>query len=102
MYTHLIGIEIEVTKLLIDSYLQFFLHILDKVKELIAEIFWQINLGMMSASLVPDITGVEIMQQLEQFRSRTQMTSEELRRLEQDQESFALHYHECNKLNSTS
>lgn len=57
---------------------------------------------MMSASLVPDITGVEIMQQLEQFRSRTQMTSEELRRLEQDQESFALHYHECNKLNSTS
>lgn len=58
----------------------------------------QMGLGMMQQA-IPDITAVEIMQQLELFRSRTQITSEELRKLEQEQESFALQYHECNKLN---
>ncbi|XP_046658831.1 signal transducer and activator of transcription 5B [Homalodisca vitripennis] len=58
------------------------------------------GLGIMPTGVVADITAVEIMQQLELFRSRTQMTSEDLRKLEQEQESFALHYHECNKLNA--
>jgi signal transducer and activator of transcription 5B len=54
--------------------------------------------GMMSAGLAADTTAIEILQQLEIFRGRTQVTCEELRKLEQEQESFALQYHECSKL----
>uniref|UniRef100_A0A0K8T940 Signal transducer and activator of transcription n=1 Tax=Lygus hesperus TaxID=30085 RepID=A0A0K8T940_LYGHE len=42
----------------------------------------------------------EILQQIEVIRSRTQDTAEELRRMEQEQEAFALQYHECTKLNA--
>ncbi|XP_024081197.1 signal transducer and activator of transcription 5B-like [Cimex lectularius] len=42
----------------------------------------------------------EIAQQLEILRARTHETSEDLRRMEQEQESFALQYHECTKLNA--
>ncbi|XP_014206630.1 signal transducer and activator of transcription 5B isoform X2 [Copidosoma floridanum] len=41
----------------------------------------------------------EIAQQLEALRRRTQETGEDLRKMEQEQESFALAYHECTKLN---
>ncbi|XP_054272701.1 signal transducer and activator of transcription 5B isoform X2 [Macrosteles quadrilineatus] len=57
------------------------------------------GLGMMQTCLVTD-TAMQIMQELERFRSLTQVTCEELRKLEQEQESFALQFHECNKLNT--
>lgn len=41
----------------------------------------------------------EITQQLDIMRSRTDETAEDLRRMEQEQESFALQYHECTKIN---
>jgi STAT protein, all-alpha domain len=46
-----------------------------------------------------DIIQAEINQQLEYLRIRTQKTGEECRRIEQEQEAFALQYHECTKLN---
>ncbi|KAJ8681673.1 hypothetical protein QAD02_017465 [Eretmocerus hayati] len=42
----------------------------------------------------------EIAQQLEVLRRRTQETGEDLRKIEQEQESFAIAYHECTKLNA--
>uniref|UniRef100_A0A0V0G7K5 Signal transducer and activator of transcription n=1 Tax=Triatoma dimidiata TaxID=72491 RepID=A0A0V0G7K5_TRIDM len=42
----------------------------------------------------------EITQQLDIMRSRTDETAEDLRRMEQEQESFALQYHECTKINA--
>lgn len=42
--------------------------------------------------------GAEIAQQVEYLRRRTQETGEDLRRMEQEQEAFALQYHECFKL----
>jgi len=48
-----------------------------------------------------DIIQAEINQQLEYLRLRTQKTGEECRRIEQEQEAFALQYHECTKLNGT-
>ncbi|GLG97418.1 Signal transducer and transcription activator [Gryllus bimaculatus] len=50
-------------------------------------------------SLVPD-SSAEIAQQLDFLRRRTQETGEDLRKMEQEQESFALQYHECTKLNA--
>lgn len=42
----------------------------------------------------------EIAQQLEILRRKTQETGEDLRRMEQEQEAFAISYHECTKLNA--
>jgi signal transducer and activator of transcription 5B len=42
----------------------------------------------------------EIAQQLDALRRRTQETGEDLRKMEQEQESFAISYHECTKLNA--
>ncbi|PNF23502.1 Signal transducer and activator of transcription 5B [Cryptotermes secundus] len=50
-------------------------------------------------SLIPD-SNAEIAQQLDYLRRRTQETGEDLRKMEQEQESFALQYHECTKLNA--
>ena len=49
------------------------------------------------SALLPDASG-EIVQQLEILRQRTQDTSEDLRRMEQEQEAFALEYHELTKI----
>lgn len=48
--------------------------------------------------LIPD-SNAEIAQQLDYLRRRTQETGEDLRKMEQEQEAFALQYHECTKLN---
>lgn len=40
----------------------------------------------------------EILQQLDMLRKRTQETGEDLRRMEQEQEAFALEYHELTKI----
>lgn len=45
-------------------------------------------------------TGAEILHKIELLRRRTQESGEDLRRMEQEQESFALQYHECTKLNA--
>ncbi|XP_058798217.1 signal transducer and activator of transcription 5B [Phymastichus coffea] len=42
----------------------------------------------------------EIAQQLDSLRRRTQETGEDLRKMEQEQESFAIAYHDCTKLNA--
>lgn len=42
----------------------------------------------------------EIAQQVEGLRHRTQETGEDLRKMEQEQEAFAISYHECTKLNA--
>jgi len=44
-------------------------------------------------------SNAEIAQQLDYLRRRTQETGEDLRKMEQEQEAFALQYHECTKLN---
>ena len=53
---------------------------------------------MTGGLLVPD-SNAEIAQQLDFLRRRTQETGEDLRKMEQEQEAFALQYHECTKLN---
>lgn len=50
--------------------------------------------GMMDIDIVS-----EMAQQIEGLRRRTQETAEDLRKIEQEQESFAICYHECTKLN---
>ncbi|XP_063231375.1 signal transducer and activator of transcription 5B isoform X2 [Bacillus rossius redtenbacheri] len=59
------------------------------------------TLGMLlpGLSLLPD-SNAEITQQIEYLRRRTQETGEDLRKMEQEQEAFALQYHECTKLNA--
>ncbi|XP_066977172.1 signal transducer and activator of transcription 5B isoform X2 [Macrobrachium rosenbergii] len=42
----------------------------------------------------------EIVQELEVLHRRTRETADELRQLEQEQESFALQYHDCAKINA--
>lgn len=42
----------------------------------------------------------EIAQQVEVLRRKTQETGEDLRKMEQEQEAFAISYHECTKLNA--
>ena len=49
------------------------------------------------ATLLPDGSS-EILMQLENLRQRTQDTGEDLRRMEQEQEAFALEYHELTKI----
>lgn len=57
------------------------------------------GIGLMNHSgFLGDSTAVEIMSQLDLFRSRTQETGEDLRKMEQEQEAFAIQYHECSKL----
>jgi len=58
-----------------------------------------LSLGMTSnpATLLPDGSS-EILMQLENLRQRTQDTGEDLRRMEQEQEAFALEYHELTKI----
>lgn len=48
--------------------------------------------------LTPD-PSTEISHQIECLRRSTQETGDELRKMEQEQESFALQYHECTKVN---
>ena len=57
------------------------------------------TLGMTSnpGNLIPDAS-TEILQQLEILRQRTQESGEDLRRMEQEQEAFALEYHELSKI----
>ncbi|XP_022902294.1 signal transducer and activator of transcription 5B isoform X2 [Onthophagus taurus] len=45
-------------------------------------------------------SGVEILQQLDVLRHKTQETGEKVRSMESEQEAFALHYHECTKINA--
>lgn len=54
---------------------------------------------MLTQGIVTDTVASEIVQQLERFRQRTQDTGEDLRKMEQEQEAFALQCHECSKLN---
>ncbi|XP_050310065.1 signal transducer and activator of transcription 5B isoform X2 [Anthonomus grandis grandis] len=42
----------------------------------------------------------EVLHKLDDLRRRTQSTSEDTRRLEQEQEAFALQYHECTKISA--
>lgn len=44
--------------------------------------------------------GAEVIHKLDILRRRTQESGEDLRRMEQEQEAFALSYHECTKLNA--
>lgn len=41
----------------------------------------------------------EVARQVDILRHRTEDTAKDLRKLEEDQESFALQYHECTKIN---
>lgn len=59
------------------------------------------DIAMPYLPLVPD-ANTEIAQQLDNLRRHTQETGEDLRRMEQEQESFALQYHECTKLNGNT
>ncbi|KAJ8920971.1 hypothetical protein NQ315_015765 [Exocentrus adspersus] len=45
-------------------------------------------------------TNAEVLHKIEILRSRTHSISEDLRRMEQEQEAFALQYHECTKINA--
>lgn len=59
------------------------------------------GIGLMNHSgFLGDTTAAEIMSQLELFRTRTTETGEDLRKMEQEQEAFAIQYHECTKLNA--
>ncbi|CAG9825338.1 unnamed protein product [Phaedon cochleariae] len=49
-------------------------------------------------SLVLSNSGAEVLQKVSILRSRTQNTAEDLRKMEQELESFALLYHECTKV----
>lgn len=42
----------------------------------------------------------EIVQQVEALRRKMYESGEDLRRMEQEQEAFAISYHECTKLNA--
>ncbi|XP_034939786.1 signal transducer and activator of transcription 5B [Chelonus insularis] len=53
------------------------------------------RVGLMVGDAVPEID-----QQLDALRRRTQETGEDLRKMEQEQEAFAISYHECTKLNA--
>lgn len=52
-----------------------------------------------TVALISD-TVAEIAQHVESIRCRTQETGQELRKMEQEQEAFAISYHECTKLNA--
>ncbi|XP_044268459.1 signal transducer and activator of transcription 5B isoform X2 [Tribolium madens] len=52
------------------------------------------------ANLVISNSGTEVLHKIDILRRRTQDTADDLRRMEQEQESFALQYHECTKINA--
>jgi len=54
--------------------------------------------GMIEASGKFDII-TEIAREIDRLRQSTQQTRDAMRKMEQDQESFAIHYHECTKTN---
>ncbi|CAG2058172.1 unnamed protein product [Timema podura] len=60
-----------------------------------------INKGIVGPGLglLPD-SNAEIAQQLDFLSRHTQETGGDLRKMEQEQEAFALQYHECTKLNA--
>jgi len=55
--------------------------------------------GMIPCSSSKPDAITEIARDIDQLRQMTQETGEDLRKMEQDQEAFALHYHECTKSN---
>ncbi|XP_076056633.1 signal transducer and transcription activator Stat92E isoform X4 [Oratosquilla oratoria] len=55
--------------------------------------------GMLHPMMITDPCA-EIVQQLDVLRRRTQETADELRGIEQEQEAFALQYHDCAKINA--
>ena len=58
------------------------------------------NIAGNRVNLMASDSATEIAQQLESLRCRTQDTGEELRKMRQEQESFAIAYHDCTKLNA--
>ncbi|CAH1960095.1 unnamed protein product [Acanthoscelides obtectus] len=57
------------------------------------------NLGGLPNMVITN-SGAEVMHKIDILRNRTQSTAEELRRMEQEQEAFAIQYHECTKINA--
>lgn len=51
-------------------------------------------------NLVTNGSSAEVIHKLEILKTRTRDTAEDLRRLEQEQEAFAIQYHECTKLSA--
>lgn len=49
-------------------------------------------------NFVQDTASAEVLHQVEVLRTKTQETNDELQHLEQEQESFALKYHDCTKV----
>ncbi|XP_066147545.1 signal transducer and activator of transcription 5B isoform X2 [Euwallacea fornicatus] len=56
-------------------------------------------MGMGPALTISD-SAAEVLHKLEDLRRRTTSTAEDTRKLEQEQEAFALQYHECTKVNA--
>lgn len=56
-------------------------------------------MGLSGTVMVGSAASTEILQQLEMLKGRTHETAEDLRKMEQDQEGFAIQYHECTKIN---
>lgn len=54
----------------------------------------------MAPTLAISNSATEILNRLDALRRMTQATAEDTRKLEQDQEAFALQYHECTKVNA--
>ncbi|CAG9767639.1 unnamed protein product [Ceutorhynchus assimilis] len=54
----------------------------------------------MAPALAMSNSASEVLHKLDDLRRRTQATSEDTRKLEQEQEAFALQYHECTKVNA--
>ncbi|XP_025832756.1 signal transducer and activator of transcription 5B [Agrilus planipennis] len=52
-------------------------------------------------SFIANSSSAEVMHKLDILRNRTREQAEDLRRMEQEQEAFALQYHECTKINAT-
>ncbi|KAK6639420.1 hypothetical protein RUM43_007693 [Polyplax serrata] len=80
------------------SLLRLIRHCLDNEMKLVQQCESGVASGM-NMSAMPDIMS-ELAQQLDILRRRTHDTAEDLRKMEQDQEAFALHYHECTKINA--
>ncbi|KAI4464232.1 signal transducer and activator of transcription [Holotrichia oblita] len=58
------------------------------------------GVGGMPHMMLLSTMGTEIIQQIEMLRIRTSETGEDLRKMEQEQEAFTIHYHDCTKLNA--
>nr|KAF7389710.1 hypothetical protein H0235_018194 [Vespula pensylvanica] len=78
-------------------------HCLGTEMKLVAQVENLGGLMNMAAGRVGLMVGdavAEIAQQVEVLRRKTQETGEDLRKMEQEQEAFAISYHECTKLNA--